>query len=577
MLGSGAVGLWALTWLTRIPPLPNCEEISSFSSDSDRLFCAETQMGSSHPEDVMQAITLIAAWDPTHPLYGEALPVLTTASERLLALATDIVQEGDILRGETLAQSIPLNTPLRTEAQTAIWQWRQEWEAAKTLEEEIEAAIAAQDWSQAAAILPQFSTLENSYWATTRRQDWQQTLNQERQAWEQLQTAREWARQGNPDALATALTLIQGVPLGTMAWQETKVDIDSWSQSLLVYGFQRWEVGDIDGAVALVQQVPADPTLAPEAQDLIQFSHAQRLAQQAQANDPSYVQLFYLIEAIHAAAAIAPRSPFYETAQGASREWQAQLMDLQRLQLAYGVASWGHDWAFRYASGLAAGIDLEHPRRIQAQTLIAHWYHQIEYIQDRPHLVRARRFAQGGTVPDLQAAIAEAGAIALGRSLRIEAQTHIADWFNQIEVVEDQPIVNQATTLAAAGKLKEAAELIAEVEPGRVLYDQAQALSQEWTRTLQIQEDTPILARARSLATAGSLTAAIDVAAQIAPGRALYGEARRDINLWRAEREYIWSLDAPDAPVDGEAEDTPVRESSPQRDSPRDPPLADFP
>ena len=52
----------------------------------------------------------------------------------------------------------------------------------------------------------------------------------------------------------------------------------------------------------------------------------------------------------------------------------------------------------------------------------------------------------------------------------------------------------------------------------------------------------PLLDEAKDLAYVGSLTAAINLASQIAPGRALYDEAQRAIGLWKAEREYIWSI-----------------------------------
>jgi hypothetical protein len=64
----------------------------------------------------------------------------------------------------------------------------------------------------------------------------------------------------------------------------------------------------------------------------------------------------------------------------------------------------------------------------------------------------------------------------------------------------------------------------------------------DWTTTIQIAEDKPILDEAKDLAYVGSLSAAINMASQIAPGRALYDEAQRAIALWKAEREYIWSI-----------------------------------
>jgi hypothetical protein len=559
MVGSGALGLWALVWLTRIPPLPDCTEISRFSSDTDRLICAETQMQSASPEDLVQAVTLTANWPAEHPLYEEAMPVLTEASQRLLQRATATMHTGDLERAIALAEAIPLDTPLRDEAQAAIWHWRQDWEQGQAIAAQVETAIANQAWEQAQITLQGLRSLDSDYWLATRFEALQQTIDLEKTAWDQLAEARSLAASGDPEQLGAALTLAQQVNLTSAAWGEASAEIDRWSQNLLIYSFQRWEMGDIEGAVAAVQKVPPDPTLAPEAQDLIRFSHAQRLADQAVStpeSPPNYGQLFYLMEAIHAAGEIAPGSPFYDQAQGSRRDWQAQLADLRTLKVADAIAGLRQPWAFQYASDIAATVQLDRPQRIQAQTLIAHWQDEIERIQDRPHLLRADYLAQAGTIPALRQAITEAGNVALGRALRVEAQTRIAAWLDQIEVIEDQPILNEANTLAAAGQLKEAIAALAAIEPGRALYDDAQAMAKDWTRRVQIREDSPILAEAKELAYEGSLTAAINLAAQIAPGRALYREAQAAIDLWEAERDYIWSLEAEPVETDAGASDS---------------------
>lgn len=561
MVGSGAVGLWALAWLTRIPPLPDCTEISRFSSDSDRLICAETQMQSASADDLVQAVTLTANWPENHPLYEEAMPVLTEASQRLLQRATETMHTGDLDRAITLASAIPLDTPLRESAQAAIWNWRQEWAQGTAIAERVAQAVSDRDWSLAQTTLQELKSLDSDYWLAIRFEELQETIDQEQTAWAQLAQARSLAASGDPDQLGQALTLAQQVRLTSDAWQEAKTEIDRWSQNLLIYSFQRWEVGDIEGAVAAVQKVPPDPTLAPEAQDLIQFSHAQRLADQSETaagTAPSYLQLFYLMEAIHAAEEIAPGSPFYDQAQVSRRDWTAQLADLRTLKLAAAIAGLHQPWAFTYATGIAATVPMDRPGRLQAQTLIAHWQDQIERLQDRPHLLRADYLARAGTIPALRQAIAEAGNIGLGRALRIEAQTRIAGWLDQIEVIEDQPILNEANTLATAGKLKEAIAALEAIEPGRALYEEAQAMADDWTRRVQIREDGPILAEAKELAYAGSLTAAINVASQIAPGRALYREAQAAIDLWEAEREYIWSLEAEDTDTGAVTTDDPA-------------------
>lgn len=544
MVGSGVVGIWALAWLTRIPPLPDCQEINRFSSDSERLICAETQMQSASAQELANAIELTAGWPEDHPLYKDAFPILTTASQRLLEKATQATHQGDLTVAVQWAQQIPLETPLRQNAQTAIWNWQQEWKAGAAIAAGVEQQITARNWAVATQTLQDLKTLDSDYWLSIRFGELQQAITREQRAWSQIEQARALAATADPEALGEALLLAQQVDLNSDAWREAKTEIDRWSHNLLLHSFQRWEVGDIDGAVAAVQKVPPDPNLAPEAQDLIRFSHGQQLAQKAASFQPTYWHLFYLMEAIQAAASISPNSSFYEAAQVSMAEWQAELADAQTLQFAHTVSGFRQAWSFNYATRIAEAIAMERPRRGQAQTLIAQWRDQIEHIEDRPYVLRARRLAQKGTIAALQQAIGEAQQVALGRALRIEAQTLIAGWFDQIEVIEDQPLLNEANALASDGKLKGAIAAAEQVQPGRALYDQAQTLIKDWTQTIQIAEDRPILDKATARAYAGALTEAIGIASQIAPGRALYNEARNVIAIWEAERDYIWSLES---------------------------------
>jgi hypothetical protein len=150
--------------------------------------------------------------------------------------------------------------------------------------------------------------------------------------------------------------------------------------------------------------------------------------------------------------------------------------------------------------------------------------------------------AQPGTIPALRSAMDKASQVELGRALRGEAQTLIAAWQGEIQVIEDRPMLDAAVALANQGKLKEAIQEARKIEANRALHGRAQTLIQDWTTALQVAEDQPILDRAKGLAYAGRLTEAINLASQIAPGRALSSEARIAISRWQAERNYIWSI-----------------------------------
>ncbi|MEM0981816.1 MAG: hypothetical protein AAGH78_16285 [Cyanobacteria bacterium P01_H01_bin.58] len=562
MVGSGVLGVWATLLLTRIPPLPDCETVTSSSRPEDRLICAQTAMQSSNATSLVQAVQLTANWSENHMLYAEARPVLVEASQRLLKQATAKMHQGDLTLAVDWASQIPQGTPLRATAQARIWEWQQEWQTGQTIQSNIQQAIVGRDWESAEKSLQRLKLLSSDYWLSRRHSELQQAKQKEQSAWAQVDQARALAETGDPINIGEALTLAQQVDLNSQAWQAAQADVDRWSQNLLLYSFQRWELGDVDGAIAAVQKLPPDPNLAPQARDLIQFSHAKRLAAKAMQQQPGYLHLFQLMEAIEAARQIHPDSTFYATAQESLQVWQGHVEDLRTLQFANVVASLRQPATFAYATQLAWTVEPESPRRLQAQTLIAYWEDEVERIEDRPYLRKANSLAQPGSIAAFQAAIAEASKVSLGRALRIDAQTLIADWTNRIETIQDQPILNSANTLANEGKLKEAIATAEGITPDRALYDQAQTMVAGWTETVQIREDTPILEKAKDLAYKGELTNAIAVASQIAPGRALYNEAQNAMSLWEAERAYILRIRAAEADVEADEEQRDSSEAS---------------
>jgi hypothetical protein len=560
LVGSGILGTWALVWLTRIPPVPNCEEMSRFSSSGDRIYCAKTQARAGSPQDLTTAIALTANWPKTHNSYDEAQQVLTEASQKLMFLANRRVQAGDLEGGVELASAIPQGTPLRQPAQAAIYEWRQEWGAGETLESTLATAIQTRNWETAQETLQNLKLLRSDFWLRDRFQHWQAQLQREQQSWISLTAARERAAQGKPEDYVEAIALARQVKLGSKVWAETEQEIDRWGEALLAHAMTQWQSGNLDAAVAAAQKVPPSPKWSPEAQVLVKFAHAQQLgnseALQNPAMVPTYGQLFALAEAIRAVEQIPADSPLYAQAQTLRQTWQEQLADAAQLQLAQTLAFLGQGQTYQLAIAQARAVEPNRPRRVQAQTLIAHWQKELERIADRPILQRSDQLARAGTIPALEQAIAVASQVELGRALRLDAQSRIATWRQEIQFIEDRPLIDEAVALANQNQLQEAISAAQKIQPQRALYDRAQSLIADWTRTIQIREDQPLLNEAKDLAYEGKLSAAIAVASQIGPGRALYGEARRAIALWEDERNYIWSIQEANSAADWDEPET---------------------
>ncbi|MGB3201519.1 MAG: hypothetical protein WBA99_11480 [Nodosilinea sp.] len=546
LTGSGLFCGWALMWLTRIPPLPDCDQVTPFHSESDLLYCAQAQARTGEPNSLVQSVLLTADWPKTDSKYDEAQAVLEDSSEQILVLANRWAQAGKLDDAIDLAERIPLNTPLRKSAQAVIFEWRQDWDQGRAIEAKLKPALAASDWALAKTHLQEFKALKSDYWLTTRYVFWQQQFLVEQQAWNQLLEARTLANTNQIENLRQAVELARRIDLRSQVWATAEKDIDAWSQTVLDVALQRWQVGDRAGALELASVVPPSPDLLPTAQELLALSHAQSLARQAEPSGkglaPRYSHMFGLMAAIGAVEQLPANSPYAATDLSSTDQWSEQLTDLRRLTFSHMAARLGQRTTYDWAIHQAQMVEVDRPQRIQGQTLVAQWQSSLQRIADRPILAEARRLAKPGTIAALETAIAKASEVELDRALRVEAQTLVAEWQQEIQVIEDRPILDAAVALAEQDKLKEAIAEANKIEPGRALHSRAQGLVQEWTASIQIAEDKPILDEAKNLAYIGSLTAAINLAGQIGPGRALYDEARNAIALWKAERAYIWSI-----------------------------------
>lgn len=536
------IGLGATIWLMRLPPVPDCQELSSLAPDSERLYCAQQAADSGQLESLVAALTLAAGWSAEHPLYGEAQELMAKWSDRVLAIARQKVYQGELQEAITIASKIPKNSPTSEAAQAAIAEWQDRWNQGQEIYDQAQVALKARNWDEASEKLRTLTQVENPYWQQQGAQKLAQQLAVEKLAWQLLTQARKLAEENTPQKLADAVAQAQKIDTQSYAWGEAKADINRWNQALLDISFKRWEDGQWDGAIAAAQLVPPDSAQAPEAKDLIQFSHAQKLANQDKTEwEPSSRHMWGLMEAVAAVRQIGAESSLYPKAQAQITSWQAQLEDLTQLKLASATANLGQHLSLKIAIAQAETINSARPRRLQAQTLIAHWRQEMERIEDRPYLENARQLAKPAQIEDYKAAIALVSQVRLGRALRVEAQTLIADWTNQIEILEDKPLLDEANALANRGRLGAAIRAAEKIQPDRALYSEARAAIRNWNYQIRIAQDRSTLNSAYALANQGRLSEAISVASGIGYGRPLYREAQGAIAGWAAERDQIWS------------------------------------
>lgn len=537
----GSMGLIAYFWLASLPPLPDCRTITPLSSDGHRLYCAQEMARSGKLEDLATGISLVKNWSPKHPLYSDAQQSLTQWSRRVMLVARERMHQNDFKGAIDAISKIPQSSPVYEEAQKTSEQWQEQWQEGEALYAKAIEAMKQQDWRSAFDQVTELGYLEHDYWRLQQADILSKQIFVQKESQEALTQAQKLAKKAEPEQLGEAVALLQTVAPESEVWAQAQTLLADWSQRLLKTALLAWQEGDTSDAIHLAQKVPLDLQLSPEAHDLVKFSHAYKLIEESHIESKlSWRQIWSLLEATTAMQQIQTDSPIYPEAQARLQDWQAQLQDLKQLQFANLVADWGQKPGLEYAITQVKQIKPNQQRYDQAQAMIANWIAKIEQLEDLPYLQLAQQFAARNAIPDLRLAIAQAQVIPSQRSVWSDVQTQIVAWQQQIEKLEDQPILDRAEALAKANQLDEAIAVAAEIRPNRFLSVQAQiaiATWQEKIRAVEVAKDQSVLDQARSFAGQGQLTDAIATANQLSPGRPLYLEAQAAIGTWLRDRD----------------------------------------
>lgn len=535
LVGFGITGAAAFLWLLTMPPPPNCQQLSPLAADGERLYCAQQAAKSGKLEQLESAIALVQSWPKEHPLYPQGQQSIGEWSKAILSFARAKIEAGDLQGALGIVAKIPKTSPSYPEVQEAVNSWQKNWQEGQKLYDTAQAALKAEDLRKAWDYAQALYKLENVFWSQKRYNELIQQIAVERNGWRRLEEARELAKEGTPQKFAEAIVLARKIDPQLFAYKKAEEEIVAWSRILLGMANKRLEAKDLPGTIAAASVVPADSPLFPEAQDLMQLARAKAVTWDQSISTPLAQHIFSLLEGKGAASQIAAGRPLYRQAQAQIENLDVQFQDLMRLQVASTLASFGQSLTFDMAIDQAQKIGPKQPRRVHAQTLVASWRREIQRIEDQSFLMLAKQLAEPGTLEGLKAGMAQAVLVALNRPRRVEAQTLLAAWTKRIEVIEDQPFLDAALALAKQGKLGEAIDKASEIKNGRSLYAKAQDNIYKWVGELQVAQDRPILDRAAELASQGRLSAAINVASQIAYGRALHSEAAGAIGRWSAE------------------------------------------
>lgn len=531
ILVSWLTGATALQWLSSLPPTPNCKQIAATLSEAEQLECADKLAQKGNLKDIKAALEIARKWDEGHPLYPRVSLLSDEWSRSILRLARQELDKGNLKEAISLAKQVPEASSIQPESQRLIKRWEANWEEGAEALENARTAIKKQQWTEATLQVRALSQLD-AYW-----QDQADKIlgdmAVEKKAFQDLYSAQDIADYGGSKNLAKAIQLASKIDPKRLAKEEVQENIEKWSQALLDMSEDYQLNGQFEKAIEAAQRIPPNTKAAKDAMTLVQLSRAESTVEED--DFYSYVHAWTLAEQVDRKSALFAKN------RDRVEAWEQQIQNTSQLHLAKFLANVDNVNTYQLAIDHAALIDSEKPGRIEAQTLIAQWDQQIDTFQDRQVLARARQFATQSTTVGYQAAILEARKVDIDNPLRIEAQTLIAEWRGSIERVEDQPILDQARTLAKAGKINEAIQVAEQISSERSLYRDAQDDIYTWVAEIQAVQDRPILNEANALARNGRLSDAIATASQIGYDRALYSEAQDRIAGWASERDAIYA------------------------------------
>jgi hypothetical protein len=437
-------------------------------------------------EGLLEAIELVKSLPPDHPLQQNADEYLKRWAFDLVVLAEEQYNNGELaLALDTLAV-IPLdrlpceeNQCPRKEIQTWKEEWQALWKKADAITQEAEKALLNQDWDKAAAAATKLLALDNRYWQITRYNELNAQITEVRDSNSSLARAKKLADQVGAANLAEAIKLAAEVESDSRLFNIAQAQIAAYSEKMMTLADQALEAKDLQGAIAIVDQIPDLANLEPKIEDFKTIANVQAQTWSGQISDYR--------EAISQLSRIGSDRPLYSRSRGLITRWQKEIQDLAHLDRARTLAKRGSITGYMTAIAEVSLIPQHHPRFEQSQKLIAEWNGEIQTLEDAPYLERARRLADAGTIPALQTAISEANQINADRRLYGEAQASVREWVKQIERLEDSPHLAEAQRLANSGQFPAAIAAAQRISPDRFLYDEAQSLIEDWQ--LQIEAE----------------------------------------------------------------------------------------
>ena len=528
VLISGGIGFTATSLLLKLPKEQSCDHVYwPIASASVRLYCAQSQAENKKVDNLLKAIALVEVLPKDHPLRGEINRNVEKWAKDILALGEAKFQAGNLEEAIAVARKIPAHVQAHQVVEEQIEQWQRIWSKAEETYATVDKQLRNSNWNGAFVWAVRLTNSPNQYWATTKYQEAIDKINIAQEERSTFDKAYSQFRQGGLDNIFEALDKVEQIDRDSYAYQDIQ-DFRAEAKDLLLRTVQELlKAEEWRKLLKITTRVPASLELKEQVKDWVIIASAGTSA--------SLDTVFGLEDAIAEAEKLEVNSPLYERAQRLIARWKLEIEDLTYLSKARQLAQGGGIDSYNKAIAEARLIPASNPRYSDAQAEIRKWRNQIQIIEDQPILNRARELAYAGNISAWQRAIAEAKLISRSSPLYYEAQRYISQWRSKIQVIEDQPFLDRAVVLATNNDYAAAIDTAQQIRPGRALYREAQTRINSWRQEIQAIQ---YLREANALAnrrTPEALAQAIRVAKRVSSTTNPYSQVIQNINRWSSQ------------------------------------------
>jgi hypothetical protein len=524
-IGFGGIGFLATSALLKLPNNPNCTKLSLlFTSATNRIYCAHLQAEQKTVTGLLNAISLVRALGDHHPLKNEIDRNITIWTSEILEIATEKFNQGELKEAIAIVEKIPQDIVNYDEIQDKIEKWRLLWASATEIEEQVEAELREAQWNKAFLVAVKLLNVDNEYWQTTKYQEIIKTINLAKEESKKLDGAYVAIKLGGIDNLFKTIEIASAIPPSSYSYNQAQKLIEEAELKLNELASKLIDSEDWNELANLAARIPDNSDLKNPARDWLLLASAGR---NANLGTVSGMEL-----AIAEAEEITSDSDLYETSIKLISRWELEKEDLAHLATARELARPGNVGDLRAAIAKAELITSQNPLYRESQREIQQWNRQIQIIEDQPILNQAQQIAAANNPQAWQQAINQARRIGSERALYSEALSLINTWRQNIEREEDQPILDQAIVLGNRNNYQNAIDMASRIARGRVLYGEAQNKMREWRREIIAEQD---LERAYQIAQGNdlqSLVRAISIVKRIPASTNIAGQTRLAINRW---------------------------------------------